>query len=163
MTAFPSRWLIAAFPLSITLVFCTSTGGSGSTTTSASSASSASSTAGAGGAGGHGSGGGGNDVTFAGGTGGDPDPYKPIPLVDGGVPPDAAVPPPVVACGADVGTDAGEMCALPPSYCADYNRLVFYQNPECVDGTCHYEAWIKKCGIGQSCTNGGCEGNLTAG
>jgi hypothetical protein len=154
MNELRSRWLIAAFPLSVTLVFCTSTGGSGGATTSASATSS---TSGTGGAGGHASGGTGGDgliVTIgAGGAGKD----LPIPLADAGLPPDAAVPPPVVACGAD----AAEICPLPPSYCADYEWLVFYQSPECVNGTCQYEAWAKKCVGGQACHNGGCEYNLT--
>jgi hypothetical protein len=62
-----------------------------------------------------------------------------------------------VTCGAD----AAESCPLPASYCADYEWLVFYQNPECVDGTCQYEAWAKKCTGGHSCSNGGCETNFT--
>lgn len=155
MNELRSRWLIAALPLSMALVFCSSTGGSGGATASASVASAASSTTGAGGAGGHASGSGG-DVSFAVGAGG-AKMDMPVPLADAGLPPDASVPPPVVACGAD----AAESCPLPPSYCGDHEWLIFYQNPGCVDGTCHYEAWAKKCGAVEKCINGGCEYNFT--
>jgi hypothetical protein len=64
-----------------------------------------------------------------------------------------------VGCGADA-AEAG-FCSMPYSACADHRWLVFYDNAQCVSGSC---TWVKKyvdCGsIG--CSGGWCHVPFTA-
>jgi len=86
------------------------------------------------------------------------DPNGPFPLVDAGIPEDAASPPTDTPC--DV--DASDPCLLPPSACYNSKWLIFYTNPMCIEGVCHFDALAMSCGPGEACINGGCEYNFTA-
>lgn len=85
------------------------------------------------------------------------DPSGPFPLADAGIPEDAASPPTDMPC--DV--DASDPCPLPPSVCYDSQWLIFYTNPTCMEGVCHFDALAMSCGNAEECINGGCEYNFT--
>ena len=100
------------------------------------------------------------------------------PIHDAALPPDAlTVPDPApVACGSPATADAAEdasaaeadgsgdsaaACDFPPSVCADADWLVYFENPTCLDGYCHWEKQFMRC-VGTSCVNGTCRHNITA-
>ena len=100
------------------------------------------------------------------------------PIHDAALPPDAlTVPDPApVACGSPATADAAEdgsaaeadgsgdsaaACDFPPSVCADADWLVYFENPTCLDGYCHWEKQFMRC-VGASCVNGTCRRNITA-
>lgn len=61
-------------------------------------------------------------------------------------------------CGADA-AEAG-VCPMPPSACADPHWLVFYDNAQCVAGSCTWEKRYNDCGpVG--CFFGECRPPLT--
>jgi len=100
----------------------------------------------------------GGSVTFVGSSASSSgDPNGPTPLADAGIPEDAASPPTDMPC--DV--DASDTCPLPPSTCYDTKWLIFYTNPTCVEGVCHFDALAMSCGNVEICINGGCEYNFT--
>jgi hypothetical protein len=67
--------------------------------------------------------------------------------------------PPYASCGADA-AEAG-VCPVPYSRCADHRWLVFYDNAQCVSGSCTWEKRYVDCGsIG--CSGGWCHVPFTA-
>ena len=64
--------------------------------------------------------------------------------------------PPALPC--DPTSDAAA-CDLPPSVCADTQLLIYYTNPQCVNGFCQWDKKAHCCVL--YCENGGCHGNLT--
>jgi hypothetical protein len=151
-----ARWTTLLFPTSLLLVFCSSSNGSDTGAGSSPPTIGAISTSGAGGHGGDG----GEITLFASGSGSggstQPQKHVPVPAADAGI---DAQPAPAVACGKDA---YAAVCPLPPSYCANDEWLVFYQNPQCADGACQYEAWALPCdGYGEYCNEGGCVANVT--
>jgi hypothetical protein len=62
-----------------------------------------------------------------------------------------------VDCGA-VAAEAG-FCPPPPSRCASYRWLVFYDNGECVSGSCSWEKRYADCAYG--CIHDACRAPFT--
>jgi hypothetical protein len=85
-----------------------------------------------------------------------------IPIADAGIP-DGDVPlEPVVACGPAADAGDADICPLPPPTCAGPKWLIYYENPECVNGLCHFEAFAYDCTLSNyDCLNGACQYNFT--
>jgi hypothetical protein len=77
------------------------------------------------------------------------------PLIDASTAPIDAGSPPVVAC-----TDAGVMCASPPSDCLDEHTMRYFSGGTCNDaGTCDFTVVAMKCDpspVPPDCYQGGC-------
>lgn len=55
----------------------------------------------------------------------------------------------------------GIACELPPSVCASPDWLVYFVNPTCVAGFCHWEKSYYSC-RGSACVDGSCRSHFTA-
>jgi hypothetical protein len=67
--------------------------------------------------------------------------------------------PPATPCSARVGLDASDPCPPPASACADSKYLVYYDDGQCVAGSCVWQVRYFNCG--QGCSFGGCNSQGT--
>jgi hypothetical protein len=58
-----------------------------------------------------------------------------------------------LACDADASAATGE-CPLPPSACADSRWLVYYDDGQCIAGSCSWKMKDSYCSLG--CSQGAC-------